>query len=132
MKNYDIPLHDIKPIIEVQEYSLYYLIASLGVGAFLFFGALFLLYKWYQKRNLFNIRVEHKKLLDVIDFKETKKAAYAFTLYGLTFRDDSPRHIEMYKNLTQRLDEYKYKKDVEAFDDEVLGYIELYKEMIDV
>jgi len=132
MQNFDIPLHDIKPIIEVQEYSLYYLIGVIALGTFVLFGALFLLYKWYQKRNIFNIRVEHKKLINAIDFKETKKAAYAFTLYGLTFKDDSPRHTEMYRNLTQRLDEYKYKKDVELFDSEVLGYIELYKEMLDV
>jgi len=132
MQNFDIPLHDIKPIIEVQEYSLYYFIGLIVLGAFLFFGALFLLYKWYQKRNLFNIRVEHKKLINAIDFKETKKAAYAFTLYGLTFKDDSPRHTEMYRNLTERLDEYKYKKDVDVFDSEVLSYIELYKEMLDV
>jgi hypothetical protein len=53
------------------------------------------------------------------------------TSLGATFKDDSPRHKEMYENLTNRLEEYKYKKEVESFSGEVLGYIELYKEMID-
>ncbi len=132
MQNYDIPLHDIKPIIEVQEYSLYYLLGLVALGIFLLLGGLFLFYKWYKMRNAFNIRKEHLRLINEIDLSDTKAAAYAFTFYGLTFKDDSPRHTEMYRNLTQRLDEHKYKKDVDSFDNEVLGYIELYKEMLDV
>jgi hypothetical protein len=132
MQNYEIPLHDIKPIIEVQEYSLYYLIALIVVAIGLLLGVAYLVYKWLEKRNAFNIRKEHFKLINELDFKDTKKAAYAITVYGYTFKDDSPRHSEMYKNLVNRLDEYKYKKDVEAFDSEVMGYVELYKEMLDV
>ena len=132
MQNYDIPLHDIKPIIEIQEYSLYYLIALIVVAVGLLLGVAYLLYKWLEKRNAFNIRKEHLRFINEIDFKDTKKAAYAITAYGDTFKDDSPRHLEMYKNLVDRLDEHKYKKDVEAFDSEVMGYIELYKGMLDV
>ena len=132
MQNYDIPLHDIKPIIEIQEYSLYYLIALVVLGLFLLFGIAYLLYKWMKKRNSFNIRKEHIKLINELDFSDTKNSAYLITSYGYTFKDDSPRHSEMYKNLVERLDEYKYKKDVESFDSETMGYIELYKGMIDV
>ena len=131
-KQYDIPLHDIKPLVEIQEYSLYY---SLGLALLILFvvvAFIYLAYRWFAKRNAFNIRKEHSKLIANLDFKDTKKSAYLITLYGATFKDDSPRHSSMYKNLTDRLDEFKYKKDVDAFDDEVLGYIELYKGMIDV
>jgi len=131
-KHYDIPLHDIKPLLEVEEYSLLY---SIGLAFFillLLLGALYLLYKWLHKRNAYNIRKEHFRLLEALDFSDTKNSAYLVTLYGATFKDDSPRHSEMYTNLTQRLSNYKYKKEVEVFDDEVRGYIELYKGMIDV
>jgi len=131
-KNPEIQLHDIKPLMEVQEYSLYYFIV-LSVLALLFVvGVVYLLIKWFQKRNSFNIRKEHYKLLNNIDFQNAKQSAYDITLFGATFKDDSPRHLEMYKNLTQRLEEYKYKKSVEPLDKEVLGYIDLYKGMIDV
>ncbi len=132
MQNYDIPLHDIKPIIEIQEYSLYYLIALILVGAFLVLGTLYLLYKWMQNRNRFNVRKEHLSLINELDLTQTKETAYLITSYGLTFKDDSPSHAETYKNLTDRLEEYKYKKEVEGFDKEVLGYIEIYKGMLDV
>ena len=63
---------------------------------------------------------------------DTKKSAYAISSYGFTFKDDSQRHSEMYKNLSDRLESYKYKKNVEKFDSETLGYIDLYKGMLDV
>ena len=132
MQNYDIPLHDIKPILEVQEYSLYYLIALVAVVSFLFIGAIFLFYKWMKNKNRFNLRAEHLKLLNAVNIEDTKSAAYALTLYGHTFKDDSPRHTEMYINLTERLEKYKYKKEVNSFDSEILGHIELYKGMLDV
>lgn len=131
-QSYDIPLHDIKTIIEVQEYSLY---ALLGVGFFAtlaLFGLGYLIYIWYKKRNKFNLKKEHFRLLRTLDLSDAKSAAYAITLYGATFKDDSPRHQEMYENLTSRLEVYKYKKSVAPFDGETLGYIELYRGMIDV
>jgi len=132
MQDYDIPLHDIKPILEVQEYSLYYFIGVVLLGSVLIFGLLFLFYKWFKNRNSFNQREEHFKLIEAINFTNTKKSAYEITLYGATFKEDSLRHTEMYKNMIDRLDEYKYKKEVDSFDEETLGYIELYKGMIDV
>jgi len=129
---YNIPLHDIKPLLEVQEYSFYYLVAIILVATSLIIGVLYLLYRWFQRRDKFNIRKEHFHALNSLDFKNTKKSAYLITLYGNTFKDDSPRHKEMYNNLVTRLEEFKYKKEVNSFDSEVLGYIELYKEMIDV
>lgn len=130
-QSYDIPLHDIKPIVEVQEYSLYYFLGVVFVLALLIIALGYLIYKYIQKRNAFNLRKEHSRLLNSLDLKNTKDSAYMITSLGATFKDDSPRHKEMYENLTNRLEEYKYKKEVESFSREVLGYIELYKEMID-
>jgi len=131
-KSYDIPLHDIKPLLEVQEYSLYYFLAASFVALMLVLGIIYLLYRYFKKRNSFNIRKEYIKNLNNLDFSDTKKTAYLISFYGEIFKDDSPRHTEMYNNLTQRLESYKYKKNVENFNDETLGYIDLYKEMLDV
>ncbi|MBU0720432.1 hypothetical protein KJ877_03760 [bacterium] len=131
-QSYDIPLHDIKPIVEVQEYSLYYFLGLSLLACILACGMLYILYKWFKRRKVFNIRKEHKRLLSEISFGDAKKSAYAITLYGATFKEDSPRHVEMFANLSSRLQEYKYKKEVEAIDKETLGYFELYKEMCDV
>ncbi|MDO8452946.1 MAG: hypothetical protein Q7S59_00075 [Sulfurimonas sp.] len=132
MQSYDIPLHDIKPIVDVHEYSLYYFLGVAGVALLLISGILYLIYLWLKKRKRFNIRKEHKRVLNSLDLSNAKKAAYAITHYGATFKNDTPRHVEMYKNLTDRLEVYKYKKEVNGLDKETLGYFELYKEMCDV
>ena len=132
IQNYDIPLHDIKPIVEIQEYSFYYFLGT-AFFTLVVLGLLsYLLYMYIKKRNAFNIRKEHYKLLNNLDLQDTKQSAYSITNYGLTFKDDSDRHKEMFNNITERLESYKYKKKVNCFDDETIGFIELYKVMIDV
>ncbi len=131
-KTFDIPLHDIKPIVEIQEYSFYYFLGIGFILLLLVLGIVYLLYRWIKARNRFNQRAENFKMINKLNLKETKNSAYAITSLGAIFKDDSPRHSEMYANLSQRLQEYKYKKEVDGFDSEVLGYIEVYKGMIDV
>lgn len=131
-KSFDIPLHDIKPIVDIQEYSLYILLGISLVVLLVVLGVSYLIYKWIKARNAFNIRAEHFKIINSLDLSDTKNAAYTITSLGLTFRDDSERHSEMYDNIAQRLEAYKYKKEVDEFDSEVIGYIEVYKGMIDV
>ena len=131
-KNFDIPLHDIKPIVEVQEYSLYYFILLLALTIFLLFALSYLFYKYWKKKKRYNKRAEDKKALENISFEDPKAAAYALTFYGATFSDDSSRHHEMYQNLLGRLENFKYKKTVESIDEETMSYYQLYKEMCDV
>ncbi|MCW8838085.1 MAG: hypothetical protein OQK11_05210 [Thiovulaceae bacterium] len=131
-QSYDIPLHDIKTIVEVQEYSLYYLLGISTVGLIVLLGIIYLIYKYFKNKNRYNERKEHFKIINSLDLSDTKKAAYAISLYGATFKDDGDRQKGMYENLTSRLESYKYKKQVDLFDKETLSYIELYKGMIDV
>ena len=132
MQSFDIPLHDIKPLIEVEEYSQYYLLGLVGLSLLLFGGITYLLYKWYKKSKIVSTRVKHKKLIDSINTDDTKNAAYAMSSYGITFKYDSLKHEEIYNKLSQKLLEYKYKKSVEKFDKETLLIIDEYKGMISV
>lgn len=131
-KTYDVPLHDIKTIVEVQEYSFYYLLGTAILSLLILSLTVYFVYKYLQKRNAYNHRKEHFKLLNSIDFNDTKNAAYAISKYGATFADDGERQSGMYQNVNARLEQYKYKKNVDSFDKETLGYVELYKGMIDV
>ena len=131
-QNYDIPLHDIKPLLEVDDYSFYYFLGALSVLIILLIGIIYLVYKYFKKRNAYNKRKEYINNINNLDINDTKKTAYQISFYGELFKDDSPRHAEMFQNLTQRLESYKYKKTVDKFDKETIGYIDLYKEMLDV
>ncbi|WP_324171057.1 hypothetical protein [Sulfurimonas sp.] len=131
-KSFDIPLHDIKPLLEIQEYSLYYFLALVFLVIILLLVISYLIYKWIKAKNAFNQRKENLKIINALDLKETKNSAYQITSLGLVFKDDSLRHKDMYEDLVQRLEVYKYRQNVTEFDSDILGYIELYKGMLDV
>jgi len=131
-ENYEIPLHDIKPLLEVPEYSFYYFLVLVVLGSLLLLGAAFLLYKYLQNRNKFNIRKEHFTLIKNVEFSDAKKASYEITFYGHTFKDDSERHTKAYEQLVHALESYKYKKEVDSLDTQTLHFIEIYLDMLDV
>ncbi len=132
MQTKDIPLHDIKPLIEIQEYSLYYFIALVGVVSIVTLLLVYLLINYLKNRNSFNIRAEHLKLLKEINLNDTKNAAYEITLHGSTFEFDSEHHSRTYLTLVEDLETYKYKKNVESFNRETKNSIENYIGMLDV
>ena len=128
----DIPLHDIKPLLEIQEYSFEFLVALGIFGFVLLLGLSYLVYIYFKNKNKFNIRAEHLKLLNAISLGDTKTAAYGITHYGMTFKNDSEHHRQKYEALVQTLENYKYKKNVENFDEDVKHQFERYLGMIDV
>ncbi len=129
--SYDIPLHDIKANIPIEEYSLYYLIGLNVALVLLIMAGLYLLLRWFKNKKRYSKRKADAKLLKNLDLTNTKEAAYALTLYGATFKDDTPRHTKSYEELFDALESYKYKKEVAAFSEETLHFIELYRGMID-
>jgi hypothetical protein len=131
-KSYDIPLHDIKPLVDIQEYSMHYLIAAGVVALIVLLASIYLFLRWLRHRKRFNIRKEHLKLFKELDLSDTKNAAYKLTLYGATFKDDSPRHEKAFEELFETLKNYKYKKSVDGFESDTLHFIEIYRGMIDV
>jgi len=128
----DIPLHDIKPLVEINDYSIYYLSSLIVVGIIIVLTLLFFALKYWSKKNRYTTRKEHFRLLQDIDFSNPKTAAYAITKYGYSFSSDGERQHEAYENLLSRLAPYKYKKAVENIDSETKGYFDIYLEMIDV
>jgi len=132
MQPNSIKLHDIKPLMPIEDYSLYYFIVLSIVAIGIVVGIIFLLVRFLRGRKRYNQRKDYFQKIVQLDLNDSKKTAYDLTRYGALFSEDSTRHKEMYKNLVERLAPYKYKKDVDGFDDEVRGYIELYKGMIDV
>ncbi len=129
---HDIPLHDIKPLMEVPDSSFIVFSVILSIAVILLLSALYLLYRFVRNRQTVNLRKLHYAALEAIDFSDPKKAAYAITDHGRTFADDSERLSEAYNNLVLRLDRYKYRKRVEAIDDESRSYYKIYLGMIDV
>lgn len=127
-----IKLHDIQPVLEVNEFSIYYFSTIMIVVILLLSYLVYKIILWIKSRNKYNKRKSDKYNLINIDLTNTKEAAYAIGLYGFIFKDDSDRHNEIYTTLQEHLAKYKYKKEVSSFDDKTLSYYDIYKEMCDV
>jgi len=131
-KSVDIPLHDIKPLIEINDYTLYYLAAATLVVLLLIIMVLYLLIRRYREGRVMNRRRECMDGLEAVDLDDTKAAAYAITRLGRCFADDSVRLQEAYLNLSSRLEPYKFKKAVPPIDEETRAYYRIFLGMIDV
>lgn len=128
----NIPIHDIKPLMEIQDYSLYYFLAVIGVATVVLLGLAYLVFNYLKKRNKFNIRAHNLELLHAISLNNPKDDAYKITLYGAIFQEDSQRHKSAYLALVENLESYKYKKSVEEFSDETRHLVDIYLSMLDV
>lgn len=126
----DIPLHDIKPLVEVPDNSLLYLLMlsifiALALGLLLFW-----LWKAYTQSKKENLRKHYLKKIQTVDLSSAKEAAYAISAYGRLLAQ-SEREKEMLENLDSRLSSYKFKKEVDALDEETLAYYQLFLEVLD-
>jgi len=119
-------LRDIKPLVQISDYSIYVYWALVVVGVILVLLAIFILYYFLIKNKKANKEKEYLEALNHIDWSSPKKAAYKATYYGrLLAKDD--RRKELYTQLLHHLDKYKYKKDVQKADSDTLRAFDLYK-----
>jgi len=128
----DIPLHDIKPLVAIEDYSFWMLIGLSGTALLIVAALFYLLWKYLKERNRYNRRKVCFNALENISFANSKVAAYAISRHGLCFSDDSPRLHEAFQNLVSKLEPYKYKKTVGSMDDDTISYYHIYIGMIDV
>ena len=128
-----LKLHDIKPLVEIQDYSFYYFLILSFLAVALLGGVFYLLLRYFKHRKKENKRKKYLQLLHGVDlYSDPKKAAYLLTKYGAMFKNDDERHKEMYENMVSKLQDYKYKKEVEPFDADTIAVINLYREICDV
>jgi hypothetical protein len=104
-------LKDIKSIVEVVDYSLYYFIIIVFI---LILGIIFISYK-YMTRVKKTKQLSKKQLalkgLKNLDFNDTKKVVYSLSVDGYMFINK--KNKDKFENIEKKLEEFKYKKDVE-------------------
>lgn len=115
-------LKDIKPPVDVPDYS-FYLLLALIVAALVAIGTLlWFLIRFFRSRKKTNRRKELIALLSQIDFSDPKEAAYTVSRYGRELiRDENSQHT--FEELEQKLLPYKYQKEVPEMSEEVQQYI---------
>lgn len=131
MRELNIPVNDIAPLVEIPDYSLYYFVALVIVAVTVILALILALLKQMRKRKV-NFRRERFMALSSVDFSDPKRAAYTISELGRVFASDNERTARAYHNLFERLAPYKYAPQVKMIDEETVGYYRLYIEIIDV
>jgi len=109
----ELKLKDIKPIVDINDSSLYILIAL--VAAILIVTAIVGFFI-YQKRAVAQRRYKKseiykaKEALKNLDFSDTKGAVYNFSKYAHILVKDEQK--EQLNRVLQSLEQYKFKKDI--------------------
>jgi len=125
--NPDIPLHDIKPLVDVPDNSIWlfsgvviiFIIALVVVAIFAI--------RFFKKgKNQPKILLEELKNIDT---KNSKEAAYSITHFGELLLENSSSP-ELFDNLAQRLEPFKYRKEVPSLDERTIELYNLYVESI--
>ncbi len=123
----DLKIHDIKPLVEVPDYSLYiFIFILLSLILLLIFFIYFLYKKFKNKKN--NQQKNYIKKIKNIDLSESKMAAYEISKY-ITLIRKNEQQADLANELIKELTQYKYKKEVELFSETTLC---LYKKFTDV
>jgi len=129
-QNLTAQLHDIKPLVEIPDSSFYIYWGLIGFGVLLGLGILFFIIKKLWENRKKNLAKSYLAALKAIDWKDTKKSAYAATHYGRLLATDE-RRKELFSQLEPMLEKYKYKKVVDEVDDDTRNLFNLYVQVSD-
>jgi hypothetical protein len=123
-------LKEIKPFIEISDYSLILLVLTLLFALFIAYKLFKIAYHFAKRNCKVNCQKYYFYIFSNIDWSNPKEAAYLATKYGAVLANDK-RKKELFAQLRDKLDKYKYKKDIKSVDKETLNYYNLYKQVCD-
>ncbi len=123
-------LKDIKPLLEIPDSSYYIYWGVIIFASLLALGVLFFVVKKLWENRKINLAKGYVEKLKAIDWGDTKKSAYEATHYARLLATDE-RKKELFSQLEPMLEQYKYKKEVEAVDTETQNKFNLYVQVAD-
>ncbi|MGB5919476.1 hypothetical protein [Arcobacter sp.] len=125
----ELKINDIKDLVSIPDISLYLLILIIVLGTVIIGFVGYLIYRFFKNKK--NPRKKYYEIIKNLDLNDTKNTAYQITLYARKLAKDE-REIKISEELIALLEEYKYKKDVKKFENDILQKYELFMETIDV
>jgi len=121
---------DIRPIIISGDITFYLFTLTLMLGAFIGYLLFKKFYKIGKRSCKTNCYKYYFHMYCSIDWSNPKEAAYLATKYGEVLAQDK-RRKELFNQLKNYLNKYKYKKDIDKVDAQTLNYYNLYKQVCD-
>lgn len=129
-QNITSQLKDIKPLLEIPDNSYYLYWGLIIFAALLVAGILFFVIKKLWDNRKINLAKGYLESIKTIDWADTKKSAYEATHYARLLATDE-RRKELFSQLEPMLEQYKYKKVVDAIDADTQNKFNLYVQVAD-
>jgi len=129
-ENLTAQLRDIKPLLEIPDSSYYIYWGLISFGILLLLGILFFLVKKFWDNRKINLAKGYLEAIKKIDWNDSKKSAYEATHYARLLATDE-RRKELFSQLEPMLEQYKYKKVVDAIDVDTQNKFNLYVQVAD-
>ncbi len=125
----ELKINDIKDLVNIPDISFYILILLIVLGIIIISFVGYLIYRFFKNKK--NPRKRYYEIIKNIDLNDTKNAAYQITFYARKLARNE-REIKISEELIALLEEYKYKKDVKKFENDIFQKYELFMDTIDV
>ncbi len=129
-QNLSAQLKDIKPLLEIPDYSFYLYWGLIVLGVILLLVLLYFVIKKLWRQRKVNLAKGYLEKLKTIDWEDTKQSAYEATHYARLLATDE-RRKELFSQLEPLLEQYKYKKEVDEVDQDTLNRFNLYVQVAD-
>ncbi len=123
-------LIDIKPYLEIEDYSFYWLSAIVLFGVVLFALLLWIAISRFLEHRRSNRDKFYLEKIKTVDWSDAKQAAYEVTYLGRLITKDQ-RSSEIYDQLLPSLEQYKYKKEIPKLDKQSLALYNLFVQVLD-
>ncbi len=123
-------LRDIKPLLEIPDSSYYIYWGLISFAILLVTLLLFFVAKKLWENRKVNLAKGYLEALKKIDWNDTKRSAYEATHYARLLATDE-RRKELFSQLEPMLEKYKYKKEVDAVDQDTINKFNLYVQVAD-
>ncbi len=123
-------LKDIKPLLEIPDNSYMIFWGLIIFVVLLVLAVLFFAIKKFLEHRRSNLAKKYLAKLHTINWKDAKESAYTATHYARLLASDEQRE-ELFAQLEEHLEQYKYKKEVESVDEQTLKQFNLFVQACD-
>lgn len=106
-----LQINDIKTIVEIPDYSIYFYYGLIILGFSIFLASLYFVYNYFKSKK-HSLEKEYLFILKNIDLSNQKNSAYTISKYGRLLVKDE-RQKRLFEELHNSLEEFKYKKTID-------------------
>ncbi|SFV71301.1 hypothetical protein MNB_SV-13-54 [hydrothermal vent metagenome] len=126
--NISAQLRDIKPLMEIPDNSFYMYWGLIAFVLVLVLGLLLWMITYLWKNRKINLAKGYLASLKSIDWTKSKEASYEATQYARLLATNEEKEV-LFLALEENLMAYKYKKEVDAIDEETMKLLNEYIEV---